>query len=309
MATPENKNSSQRPTYYFLIGLMSVMRSYNILIVGIAQYLTSIFIFKADEPITDVILDLDLLLTVVSTSLVIAAGYIINDFYDTEMDRINKPLKSRIDNFVPQALKLKIYFLCNAVGFVLGWIVSWRAALFFASYVFLIWFYSHKLKKKSWVGLLSASGLAMMPFFVIFVYHKHISAVIFIHAAFLFFIVTIRELVKDLENIQGAFVMNYQTIPVKYGERMTKKIITCLVLIALNPVFLLWEYPEVGAMKYYFYFVFLSFVVFLGLLWKAQSKKAYSLLHNLLKFLIVLGVFSLTLIDTSVIISKILENI
>ncbi len=309
MTTPEGNKKVQHPPYYFLLGLLSVMRGYNILIVVIAQYLASIFIFKANESVTTVIFDSDLFLTVVSTSLVIAAGYIINDFYDTELDRINKPLKSRIDNFVPQGLKLKIYFLCNALGFLLSFVVSWRAALFFASYIFLIWLYSHKLKKRPWLGLVSASGLAMMPFFVIFVYHRYFSELVIIHAAFLFFILSIRELVKDLENIQGAFAMNYQTIPVIYGERRTKKVITLLVLIALYPVYLLWGYPETGAMKYYFYLVFFSFFIFSVLLWKVHSKRAYRFLHNILKFLIVVGVFSLSLIDTSVIITRILEKI
>jgi 4-hydroxybenzoate polyprenyltransferase len=309
MATPKGNKRAQHPPYYFLIGLLSVMRGYNILMVVIAQYLSSIFVFNVNESVTAVIFDVDLFLTVISTSLVIAAGYIINDFYDTELDRINKPLKYRIDNFVPQGLKLKIYFLCNAIGFLLSFVVSWRAALFFASYIFLIWLYSHKLKKRPWVGLVSASSLAMMPFFVIFVYHKYISELIFIHAAFLFFILFVRELVKDLENIQGAFAMNYRKIPVIYGEKVTKRIITILVFFALNPVYLLLGYPEIGAMKYYFYLVFFSLFIFLLMLWKVQSKKAYGFLHSILKFLIVLGVFSLSLIDTSVLISRILEKI
>jgi 4-hydroxybenzoate polyprenyltransferase len=309
MATSEKNQKAQQPPYYFLLGLLSAMRGYNILTVVIAQYLASVFVFKANESVATVVFDVDLFLTVLSTSLVIAGGYIINDFYDAELDRINKPLKLRIDNLVSQGLKLKIYFLCNALGFFISGIVSWRAALFFASYIFLIWLYSHKLKKRPWLGWISASSLAMMPFFVIFVYHKYIAEVVFIHAAFLFFILSIRELVKDLENIKGAFALNYRTIPVLYGERVTKSVITLLVLIALNPVYLLWGYPEIGAMKYYFYLVFISFFIFLVLLWKGHSKRAYRLLHNILKFLIVLGVFSLSLIDTSVIISRILEKI
>ena len=305
----KQNSKKKKPLTYTLLGMLSVMRGYNILVVVIAQYLASIFIFSPNLPLKTLLLDLDLFITVLATSLVIAAGYIINNFYDAEVDLINKPLKTKIDNFVSQKAKLRGYFTLNFTGFFLSFIVSWRAALFFAIYIFLIWLYSHKLKKTPVVGVLGASILAMLPFFVIFVYYKNISEIIFTHAAFLFFIILIRELIKDLENIKGDFVFNYQTIPVVYGERFTKILITIIVLLALNPVYFLWKYPEIGLMKYYFYFVFLNLIGFNFFLWNANTKKDYNLLHNLLKIIIVLGVFSLALIDTSVIIAKILEKI
>ncbi|MDA8728435.1 geranylgeranylglycerol-phosphate geranylgeranyltransferase [Flavicella sp.] len=301
--------SSKRSIAYPLLGLFSVMRGYNISIVVLAQYLASIFIFNPGQPLLATVLDFHLFLTVLASSLVIAAGYIINHFYDVEVDRINKPIKSRIDNLVSQKTKLIIYFILNTVGVLMGFFVSWRAAIFFSVYIFLIWLYSHKFKKRPISGLLFASLLAILPFFVIFVYHKNTSRVIFIHAIFLFCILLIRELVKDLENIKGAFVHNYQSIPVTYGEHRTKVLITAIALVALYPVYLLWGYPEIGLMQYYFYLVFVAFLCLVFLLWKAQSKRSYNWLHNLLKILLVLGVFSLALIDTSVLIARILNKL
>lgn len=307
-ASKQNRKS-KRPILYGILAMLSVMRGYNILVVAVAQYLASIFIFSPDQSLKTILFDSHLFITVLATSLVIAAGYIINNFYDSEIDKINKPIKSKIDSFVSQKTKLKTYFALNASGFLLGFVVSWRAALFFAVYIFLIWFYSHKLKKHPLAGLLSSSVLAMLPFFVVFVYHKNISEIIFTHAAFLFFIILIRELVKDLEGIKGAFVNDYQTIPVKYGERFTKILISVIVVVSLNPIYFLWKYPEIGEMKYYFYLVFAVFLFFPVFLWRAASIKQYNILHNILKFLIVLGVISLVLIDTSVLITRILEKI
>ena len=304
-----NNKKAKRPIFYGILGMLSVMRGYNILVVVIAQYLASIFIFSPEKPLGTILLDFHLFVTVLATSLVIAAGYIINNFYDTEIDKINKPIKSRIDHFVSQKTQLRTYFVLNMLGFLLGFVVSWRAALFFAVYIFLIWLYSHKLKKYPVIGLLSSTTLAMLPFFVVFVYHKNISEIIFTHAAFLFFIITIRELIKDLEGIKGAFVNNYQTIPVKYGERFTKILISIIVVLSLDPIYFLWKYPEIGEMKYYFYLVFAIFIFFPIALWKASSVKQYNVLHNVLKFLIVLGVFSLALIDTTVLISRILQKL
>lgn len=300
------KTRKKYSLFFKFLSLLSVVRGYNIAIIVLAQYLAAIFIFSPDLPLRDVIFNLDLYFLVLATICVIAAGYIINNFYDSKKDKINKPIKSKIDSIVSQQIKLKIYFLLNFIGVVFGFLVSWRAALFFAIYVFLIWLYSHKLKKYPLTGLFSASILSILPFFAIFIYYKNFSTIIFTHAAFLFFVLMIRELLKDLENIKGDIVQNYRTIPVTYGEHFTKILITLLILLTMNPVYFLWEYPEIGMMKYYFYFVGIVFLFILAYLWKAKTKKDYLILHNTIKLIIFIGVLSLMLIDTSVIIKRIL---
>ncbi|MEN8126064.1 MAG: geranylgeranylglycerol-phosphate geranylgeranyltransferase [Bacteroidota bacterium] len=300
------KNPKKTPFYYKFLSMLSVVRGYNIFIIVLAQYLAAIFIFSPEKPLKEILLNLDLYFIVLATTCVIAAGYIINNFYDIKKDAINKPIKTRIDSFVGQKTKLNIYFLFNFIGVIFAFLVSWRAALFFSIYIFLIWLYSHKLKKFPLTGLFSAAILAILPFFAIFVYYKNFSEIIFTHAAFLFFVLMIRELIKDLENIKGDVAQNYTTIPIKYGEYFTKLLITILVLLTLDPIYFLWKYPEIGLMKYYFYFVGIAFVIFTVLLWKASAKKDYLILHNIIKLIIVIGVLSLMLIDTSVIIKRIL---
>ncbi|MCK5637880.1 MAG: geranylgeranylglycerol-phosphate geranylgeranyltransferase [Flavobacteriaceae bacterium] len=304
-------NTPKKPKKYsFLfkfLSLLSVVRGYNIAIIVLAQYLAAIFIFSPEKPLKEILFNLDLYFIVLATVCVIAAGYIINNFYDSKKDKINKPIKSKIDNIVGQKTKLNIYFLLNIIGVSFAFLVSWRAALFFSVYIFLIWLYSHKLKKYPLTGLFSAAILAILPFFAIFIYYKNFSTIIFTHAAFLFFVLMIRELTKDLENIKGDIVQNYQTIPIKYGEYFTKLLITILVVFTLDPIYFLWKYPEIGLMKYYFYFVGIVFTLFLFLLWKANSKKDYVILHNIIKLIIIIGVMSLMLIDTSVIIQRILR--
>ena len=117
----------------------------------------------------------------------------------------------------------------------------------------------------------------------------------------------IRELVKDLENIKGDIAQNNVSIPVKYGERFTKILILLLVVFTLDPIYFLWKYPEIGMMKYYFYFVGIVFVLFLSILWRAKSKRDYLILHNIVKIIILIGVLSLMLIDTSIIIQRLLK--
>lgn len=300
------RNSKDFPLYFKFLSLLSVVRGYNIFIVVIAQYLAAIFIFSPQKSLRYVMLDLQLYFTVLATICVIAAGYIINNFYDSETDLINRPIKSKLDRIVSQATKLKIYFFLNFLGVLIAYLVSWRAALFFSVYIFLIWFYSHKLKRFPLVGLIIGAVLSITPFFAIFVFYKNFSEVIFIHAAFLFFILLIRELIKDLENLKGDLALNYGTIPVKYGEYFTKLLVTLLVFLTINPIYFIFKYPEIGMMRYYFYGVLGVLLIFIFILWKANQKKHYILLHNVLKLLILAGILSLTLVDTSVIIEKLL---
>ncbi len=300
-------NSNDFPLYYKFLSLLSVVRGYNIFILVLAQYLAAIFIFSPEKSLRHVLLDIHLYFTVLATICVIAAGYIINNFYDSETDLINRPIKSKLDRIVSQTTKLKIYFFLNFLGVLIAFLVSWRAAFFFSSYIFLIWFYSHKLKKLPLVGLIVGAVLSITPFFAIFVFYKNFSEVIFIHAAFLFFILLIRELIKDLENLKGDLAQNYLTIPVKYGEYFTKLLITLMVFLTLNPIYFLFKYPEIGKMNYYFFITMGVLLVFLILLWKANKQSHYVLLHNVLKLLILAGILSLTLVDTSVIIEKILS--
>ena len=300
------KKPKKYPFYYKFLSLLSVVRGYNIVIIVLAQYLASIFIFSPNKSLSNVLLNVDLYFIVLATTCVIASGYIINNFYDVDKDKINKPQKTKIDSIVSQKTKLYIYFFLNFLSVVFGFLVSWRAALFFAIYIFLIWLYSHKLKRYPLAKLISAAVLAIIPFFAVFVYYKNFSTIIFTHASFLFFVLLIRELIKDLERMEGDIVLNYLTLPIKYGERFTKMLISLITIFTLPPIYFLLKYPEIGLMKYYFFFSIAFLLLFIVLLWRSNSKKGYILLHNMLKLLIIAGVFSLMFIDTSVIIKRLL---
>ena len=134
--------------------LFSVVRGYNILVIVIAQYLASVYIFAHDKPVKSVLLDLNLLMLVLASSATIAAGYIINNFYDSEKDLINKPRKTMLDRLVSQNTKLSFYFVLNFLAAVFASYVSFKAVMFFAFYIFAIWFYSHRLKKQPITGIL-----------------------------------------------------------------------------------------------------------------------------------------------------------
>jgi 4-hydroxybenzoate polyprenyltransferase len=285
--------------------MFSVVRGYNILIIVIAQYLTSIYILAHDKPLKQVVFDVNLLMLVLASASTIAAGYIINNFYDSEKDLINRPQKSMLDKLVSQNTKLSFYFVLNFLAVVMASYVSFRAVLFFAIYIFGIWLYSHRLKKLPFIGNLTSAILTVTPFFAIFIYYRNFETVIFVHALFLFLLVSMRELTKDLENIKGDLAQNYHTIPVVYGERTSKIMLTTLVIITLIPTYLLVSYFNVGYMDYYFYLSVLLLLVFLLFLWKSKTRIHYLILHNILKLIIVAGVFCIVLIDINLVLNRI----
>lgn len=285
-----------------IISLFSVVRGYNIPVIVLAQYLSAIFILAPEKRALWVLLDFNLFIIVIVSSLTIASGYIINNFYDSKKDLINRPNKSKLDRLVSQKTKLNVYFSLNFIVVLLACFVSFRAVLFFSTYIFLIWFYSHKLKKIVFVGNLTASLLAILPFFAILLYYKNLYPQIFAHATFLFLLILIREMIKDLENIKGDIANDYQTIPVIFGEAVSKKIITFLTISTIVPVYFLVDIYEVGYMDVYFYVSFIVLIFFLNLLWKANDRSSYLILHNILKFLVVSGVFCIALINPQVII-------
>ena len=184
--------------------------------------------------------------------------------------------------------------------------VSFKAALFFAAYIFGIWLYSHRLKKIAFLGNFVSATLAIAPFFAVFVYYKNFDTVIFVHAVFLFLLILSRELIKDMENLAGDLAQNYRTIAVRYGTSFSKRCISFLVSLAVLPALLLILNFDVGYMYLYFIAAILALLFFLALLWIAKTKRHYVWLHNILKFIIVSGVFGILLINVDLVLNRLL---
>ena len=299
---------TRKQKYFFLkfFSLFSIVRGYNILFIVIAQYLTSIFILAPQLAIKEILFDANLFMLVLASSSAIAAGYIINNFYDSDKDLINRPRKTMLDRLVSQRTKLTSYFMLNFMSVIFASYVSFKAVVFFSLYIFGIWFYSHKLKKYPFVGNLVAATLAVIPFFAVFIYYKNFAMVIFVHATFLFLIIAMRELIKDLENIKGDLAQNYRTIPVAYGEKTSKKMLTVLGILTLIPSYFLITKFNIGYMNYFFFGSVLALIGFVFILWKSNKKLHYIILHNILKFIIIAGVISIPLINVSRILDRVL---
>ena len=283
-----------------------VVRGFNLAMIVVAQYITAIFIMAPSQSLSGVLLDRSLFALILASVAAIASGYIINNFYDSEKDSINRPQQVTVEKMVSQNTKLMLYFILNLLVIIAASYVSFRAVVFFSVYIFAIWFYSHKIKKRPVIGNLTSAVLTITPFFAIFLYYKNFSSLIFVFGFYLFLILSMRELVKDLQNLKGDLLQNYKTIPVVYGEKYAKLMIIVLVVCNVSVTIFLLKSYALERMDYFFYTsISLLFVVLL-LLPKAQSRQQYSRIHILLKLLVLLGVFSIVLLNPSLILSKIL---
>ena len=290
--SPTDKKKS---TLFKFLSIFSVVRIYNVLLIILAQYLTSIFILS-DKNFIEVIFDFNLFLLILCSSISIASGYIINNFYDEKKDIINKPIKYKIDDVVKSSTKINFYFILNFIVVIFASFISIRAIIFFVIYIFFLWLYSHKLKRTLLIGNLFYSILTITPFFAILLYFKNIDLIIVAYALFLFFILLLKDLTKDLKNLAGDFTQNYQTIPVVFGESFTRVLITLITIINIILIFNLFLNFSSGYMYLYYGFSFLMLIVFIFRLYRSKNVSDYLKLHNILRLIIATGVFSIILL-------------
>ena len=288
--------NKQKSILFKFLSIFSVVRIYNILIIVLAQYLTSIFILSDKKPF-DVVFDFNLFLLILCSSLSIASGYIINNFYDQKKDVINKPIKSKIDDVVKNSTKLYFYFFLNFVVIFFASIISLRAIIFFSVYIFFLWFYSHKLKRLLFLGNLFYSLLTITPFFAILLYYKNIDLIIAAYALFLFFILLLKDITKDLKNLVGDFTENYQTIPVAFGEDFSRIIISLITFINVILIINLFINFSDGYMNIYYGISLALLLIFTIKLYSSKKVSDYLELHNILRLIIGLGVFSIILLE------------
>ena len=275
-----------------ILGAFYVVRIHNIFLLLLAQYLTSIFILSSSES-WKIIFDKNLFLVILCSTICIISGFIINDYYDTKKDSINTPIKFKLGEYINDKTQLFLYFFLLVV--LVSSLISVRAIVFFSIYIFFIWFYSHKLRKLVFVGNLFYSILTITPFFAILLYFKKIEFIIIAYALFLFFILLLKDIVKDMKNIKGDFSANYKTIPVVFGESFAKTLVSLLSIINIFLILNLFLNFNSGFMYFYYFLALAVMVYFMFKLYHSKSTAQYLFLHNLLRFLITAGVFSIVL--------------
>ena len=279
------------------LSLLSVTRVYNGFLVILAQYLSAIYIFARAEPIELLLRNSELHLIVLASFLVVSAGYLINQYYDLPKDLINKPYKSMIDLQRTPSSLMRWYALLNLVALVLSLFVSLRATLFFLGYLLSIWLYSHRLRRLLIWGTLFSAFLAVSPITALFLYYQHLEWKIIGFALFLFLLLWIIALVKDLENLPGDLAVGLKTLATSWGieasQRLIRIVLGADVLLSLC---LLYFY-DLSLMRYYFFASTLLFALLFVWVRRLKEPKNYSETHWILKLFVLLGTLSILFLD------------
>lgn len=291
------KRGRLRKLFVRLLALFTVVRGYNIAMLALAQYMASLFIFNSGKSHLEILFDKNLNFIILASLFSVAAGYIINNFYDLEKDAIQRPLRNYIERFVSQSFKLKTYLVLNAIGLMMAFLVSWRVLLFFGIYQFLVWFYSHKVNKMVFINNLYSVVLTVFPFFALFLYYENYSPIIFFHAAFLFLLLLIMDIIKDLTTSTADAIYNYRTIPVIYGEKKTKQILIPLLIATAALSLYMWNNSATGYMRYFFLLTSVTLLIIMPVVWKIKTRTAYKILYLIFKLLIGFGIFNMIFID------------
>ncbi len=225
---------SQKKTIFYrlsqFVSLLLGARIFVLIFFTFALYVSAYFLFNQEESLRKFVFDIKANGIIFCSILSIAAGGIINQFYDREKDRIQRPFRTRLQSFLKQKYFLYSYIFLNAVSLIISWLLSPRIFFFFLVYQFVMWFYSHKISKIAILNNLVYVSLTLYPFFGMLVYYQHFSVKIFWMAIFLFLIMLIIDNLKDLLTMRSDKIFGYNTIPLVFGVKISVYLLIFLLI-------------------------------------------------------------------------------
>jgi 4-hydroxybenzoate polyprenyltransferase len=285
--------SNQRVFVIKSLVFFSLVRWYNLLLIAAAQYLTAIKILNPDYTMLQILSMPQLHWIVFSTALIIAGGYLINAFYDYEKDLANHGEDVIINKIISKRFAINAYLFCNSFALLIGVVLNIKLALFYSLLIFLLWFYSHKLKKMPLLGNFCASFLAVSAFLSICIFYWNINKLIVMYATYIGLIALIREVLKDLVAIKGDMLFGYKTFPVLFGIKKTKLLLVPLMLLCVPIGYFLFSYLYPSYSAFYFSVSFTGIFVWMFYLIFSTDEMNFRKLDNFYKLMIVLGVLNI----------------
>lgn len=277
------------------VSLLLGARFFVLVFFTITLYVSTFFLFNQEETLRQFVFDYKIHGIIFCSLLSIAAGGIINQFYDIEKDRLQKPFRSKLQSFLKQKYFLYSYIILNIISLGIAYLLSPRIFIFFLIYQFMMWFYSHKLSKILILNNLTFVALTLYPFFGLLVYYKHFSMKLFLMAAFLFLILLIIDVIKDFLTMRPDAIFGYQTLPIVTGLKVSTTIIS--VLLVLNTVvscLIVYTIASQNFLKIYFSLSAILLILSLYPVFFFKFKKMFWLM-NLMRIWVFIGVIFMLL--------------
>jgi len=282
---------------------------------GLEQYCLSL----PPEGLELIISNVDFFLLSLSTVMIAAAGYIINDYFDVRIDRINKPEQMVIDNGIKRRVAMGAHVVINSIAFVIGCGLSWKYDFFYpGTFIFgisivLLWFYSTNFKRMFLIGNVTVAFLTGMVPLIIALFELKLQTqhtghcltlakttfwplflVVLVFAVFAFIVTLLREIIKDMEDYEGDKENGCNTVAVAWGITRSKYIVALLtvgVMVLLGLIQL--QLYSVHEMKSFWYFTAglqLPFLILVARLLTASEKKHFTFSGGLTKVIMLSGI-------------------
>lgn len=305
--------------------ILQVVRTKNLLVVMATMYAMRFFIVAPLLQVKGMQLQLGevpFLLLVLATVFIAAAGYVINDYFDTRADLINHPESVIVGRKIARRTAIILHLGLSLVGVVLGTVVSFLIGKPTYSIIFLLvagmlWFYSTTYKRQFLIGNIIVAFLsALVPMLVlvfelpplsaaywayIVKFQISISDIIYWvsgYALFAFILTFVREVVKDIEDFEGDQVFGRNTIPIVLGIQPAK-IVSVIAILAANVLLIYFvgahlnQLPTGGVdyftLAYLLLFIVAPLFVVLLKVYTATQKSHYRLSSTLLKAVMLAG--------------------
>lgn len=257
-------------------------------------------------------------LLVLATVLLAASGYVINDYFDVRIDRINRPQNVVVGRELPRRTALLLHVIFTITGVFIGLFLAYimrkeSYALMFIIIPVVLWYYSTTLKKQMLVGNLTIAMLtALVPFVVVSMEFAslarvHGDAILQSQAcstawfwttgfAFFAFITTVtRELIKDMEDVEGDQEAGCRTLPVEMGVDYSRTIVVLLTGASIIAIWLilafvtrLRESPITWA--YFFLFLTVPYIIMGYKVLKAQTRNDFHKASSISKIIMLMGI-------------------
>ncbi len=277
-----------------IYGFFLASRIPNLMIIFVTQFLTGYFLLSF--PLRRLI-SFDFGVLVLTTIMIAAAGYIINDYYDQKIDMVNRPKKVVVGVILKRRLALISHTLLNFGAIGLAFLVDPLIALVHFLSAFGLWFYSNHLRRLPFLGNLTIGLLTGMILLIVAIFFRVTDPMTLIYALFAFLVSFTREIIKDIEDVKGEAAFGCSTIPVIWGIRGAK----IVVYLASGLGIILLGYYLVGyaneVVQYFFLALSPVYIWFIYKVNKADTQEEFHSIHRLSNFIILFGLLSIVLID------------
>ncbi len=302
-----------------MLAFFKLIRLPNLLIIAFTQYMVRwclIYPVLKTQGLELRLSNFYFFLVVIATVIIAAAGYVINDYFDVKIDKVNKPERLVIDKGVKRRVAMGAHTVMNVLAILIALYVSyaigvWKIGLIYFICAVGLWFYSTTFKRQFLIGnIVIATFTAMVPivvglFDLIPCYTNYLSVdynlsfkniiwYILAISSFGFLTTIIREIVKDIEDYEGDKEYGCETMPIVIGKKKSQLTVAVITLITMSYLayfqLLLWTSNDKLSF-YYFLFALqfpLAFLTFK--ITKAQDKKDFSFISNVTKLIMLLGI-------------------